>query len=53
MNREKFIIQKLHTSSKRDYLKRMNDNKAKCMNVGQKFDKEYWVLAPFVYLVHL
>ena len=42
MNREKFIIQKLHTSSKRDYLKRMNDNKAKCMNVGQKFDKEYW-----------
>ena len=42
MSKEKFIIQKLHTSSKRDYLKRMNNNKAKCMNVSQKFDKNYW-----------
>ena len=42
MNREKFIIQKLHTSSKRDYLKRMNNNKVQCMAVGQKFDENYW-----------
>jgi ubiquinone/menaquinone biosynthesis C-methylase UbiE len=42
MNKEKFFIQNLHKSSKRDYLKRMNENKVKSMVIGQKFDKNYW-----------
>ena len=38
----KNFITKLHTSTKRDYLKRMLDKKVFCMRIAKKFDKEYW-----------
>ena len=36
------FIQGLHISSKRKYLKRMNNNKVNCMAEAQKFGKNYW-----------
>ena len=42
MGKLKKIITTLHTSTKRDYLGRMNDNKIQCMKIANKFDKNYW-----------
>jgi ubiquinone/menaquinone biosynthesis C-methylase UbiE len=36
------IINKLHKKTKRDYLKRMMDEKIECMKIARKYDKEYW-----------
>ncbi len=36
------FITKLHNSTKRNYLQRMNDNKIYCMQVAKKYGKEYW-----------
>ena len=36
------IISKLHHSTKRDYLSRMNDNKVECMKVARKFGKSFF-----------
>lgn len=41
MKKVKFI-QKLHNSTKRNYIDRMIDNKVYCMNISQKFGKQYW-----------
>jgi SAM-dependent methyltransferase len=32
----------LHVSTKRDYLSRMIDDKAHCIQVARKYDKDYW-----------
>ena len=42
MGLERKFITKLHNSTKRDYLARMNDSKAKCMNIAKKYGKDYW-----------
>ena len=36
------FITKLHNSTKRNYLQRMNDNKIHCMQIAKKYEKEYW-----------
>ena len=36
------IIEKLHKSTFRDYIGRMNDEKIAVMKVARKFDKEFW-----------
>ena len=36
------FITKLHTSTKRNYLKRMLDNKTHCMRIAKKYEKKYW-----------
>ena len=36
------FITKLHNSTKRNYLERMNDNKIHCMQIAKKYEKEYW-----------
>jgi len=36
------FITKLHNSTKRNYLQRMNDNKIHCMKIAKKYEKEYW-----------
>lgn len=36
------FIQNLHASSRRNYIKRMNDNKVACMIEAQKYEKNYW-----------
>lgn len=36
------IITPLHTSTKRDYLGRMNNDKAKCMKIAKKYGEEFW-----------
>ena len=36
------IVTSLHESSQRDYLPRMIDDKANCMVISKKYDKEYW-----------
>ncbi len=38
----KNYISKLHTSTKRNYLKRMVDNKVFCMSQAKKYGKKYW-----------
>jgi len=42
MGRQLNIITSLHQSTSRDYLKRMNDDKAHCMTVARNYDYEYW-----------
>jgi len=42
MNKKLNIITSLHTSTKRNYLERMNDSKIKCMQIANKFDERYW-----------
>jgi len=42
MGKLKNFISKLHNSTKRDYVSRMVDNKAYCMKISKKYDKEYW-----------
>ncbi len=36
------IITSLHKSTKRNYIKRMIDNKVHCMKIAKKYGKEYW-----------
>ena len=38
----KNFISELHNSTKRNYLKRMNDNKIYCMKIAKKYSKDYW-----------
>ena len=42
LGKELNLIGKLHNSTKRNYLYRMNDNKVFCMNVAKKYGKDYW-----------
>lgn len=41
-NKEKFFIQSLHKSTKREFLKRMTNNKVDCMKEARKFGKNFW-----------
>jgi SAM-dependent methyltransferase len=36
------IITKLHLKTKRNYIKRMTDNKIECMNIAKQFAYKYW-----------
>jgi len=36
------LITPLHTSTKRDYLARMNDDKAACMEKAREYEFDYW-----------
>ena len=36
------FVNKLHQSTKRNYLKRMMDNKVHCMKIAKKYEKLYW-----------
>ena len=42
MGKLKYFFTKLHTSTKRNYLERMLDNKVECMKIASKFEKDYW-----------
>ena len=39
---KKNFIEKLHLSTNRNYLERMNNKKVECMKMARKFDKEFW-----------
>lgn len=41
-SREKFFFQKIHNSTKRNYLDRMISQKVSCMNIAKKYNKDYW-----------
>ena len=41
-NKEKKFIQKIHNSTKRDYLNRMINEKVKAMKIASKFGYDYW-----------
>lgn len=36
------VIVPLHKKTQRDYIKRMNDNKIECMEVGRRYGRDYW-----------
>lgn len=38
----KEFVTPLHESTTRDYLARMNDDKAECMKIAMRYDHEYW-----------
>ena len=40
--KEYSLIGKLHNSTKRKYIERMNDSKIHCMNVARKYEKKFW-----------
>ena len=42
MGNQKFFVNKLHHSSKRNYLKRMINQKVKGMNIATKYGYDYW-----------
>jgi SAM-dependent methyltransferase len=42
MNRELNLVTSLHTSTKRNYLERMNNDKVAAMLVAKKYDIDYW-----------
>ncbi len=42
MEKRKFFVSKLHHSSKRNYLKRMINQKVKGMNIASKYGYDYW-----------
>ncbi|MDC3130690.1 class I SAM-dependent methyltransferase [bacterium] len=42
MGELKNFVTKLHQSSSRDYISRMNDDKIECMNVAKKYEEDYW-----------
>ena len=42
MRKNKNFISTLHTSTKRNYLDRMKDNKVFCMKKALKFSRDYW-----------
>ena len=35
-------VTSLHTSTKRSYIDRMNDNKVECMIEAKRYGKNYW-----------
>lgn len=39
---ERFLLQKNHNSTKRNYIGRMIDNKVQCMKIAKKYGKDYW-----------
>lgn len=39
---QRYFLQKLHNSTKRNYLQRMIDSKVKCMKISKKYGKDYW-----------
>lgn len=39
---KKNFIERLHLSTKRNYLERMNNQKVECMKIARKFDHEFW-----------
>lgn len=41
-NKEKKFFQKIHTSTKRNYLERMMNKKIYCMKIAKKYGKDYW-----------
>lgn len=42
MNKKINIFTSLHKNTKRNYLKRMIDDKVHCMSVAKKYDRRYW-----------
>ena len=42
MGKQKFFVNKLHHSSKRNYLKRMVNHKVKGMKIASKYGYDYW-----------
>jgi len=42
MNKKRNFISKLHKSTKRNYIKRMVDDKSKCMTIAKRYDYQYW-----------
>ncbi|MAV76739.1 MAG: SAM-dependent methyltransferase [Candidatus Marinimicrobia bacterium] len=42
MGNRRYLINKLHNSTKRNYIERMMNNKAKCIRVANKFGYDYW-----------
>ncbi len=38
----KNFVTPLHTSTTRDYLARMIDEKVHCMQISKQYDKDYW-----------
>ncbi|MDC3030989.1 class I SAM-dependent methyltransferase [Candidatus Pelagibacter sp.] len=42
MGKELSFITSLHIATKRNYLKRMNDEKVKSMKIARKYSKDYW-----------
>ena len=42
MKQSKKFFKKLHTSTSRNYLQRMLDDKIECMKIASKFEKDYW-----------
>ena len=36
------LFTSIHKSTKRNYLKRMNDNKPYYMSLAKKYSKDYW-----------
>ena len=36
------LVTTKHLRTKRNYIKRMNDKKVHCMNIGRKYDFNYW-----------
>ena len=42
MGKEKKIFNSIHKSTKRNYLKRMLNNKFHFMKIAKKYDKNYW-----------
>ena len=41
-SKELNLITRLHTSTKRDYVERMVNNKVHCMKIAKKYGKDYW-----------
>ena len=42
MSKRKYFVNKLHHSSKRNYLERMNNQKVKGMQIASKYGYDYW-----------
>tara|TARA_Y100000591_G_scaffold106783_1_gene90917 strand:+ start:1105 stop:1770 length:666 start_codon:yes stop_codon:yes gene_type:complete len=42
MGKELNFITSIHKATKRNYLKRMNDEKVKSMKIARKYSKDYW-----------
>jgi SAM-dependent methyltransferase len=42
MGQERNFVTRLHTSTKRDYLARMNDDKVACMLKAREYEFDYW-----------
>lgn len=36
------FVSELHKNTNRDYIKRVNENKAKCAKIAKEFDYDYW-----------